>query len=101
MRARVTRTSFIAWMLAALVGFSAAATALPQRARSQGYAAGDARLSASERAGREIWFFATAFNDRFYTYSYAQRLGGGIDWFRILAARAKGDLFQGWGAIPD
>ena len=29
----------------------------------------------SERAGREIWFFATAFNDRFFTYSYPQRLG--------------------------
>ena len=66
-----------------------------------GFAAGEAQLSASERAGREIWFFATAFNDRFYTYTYPQRLGGAIDWYRILAAKNKRDLFQGWGAIPD
>ena len=72
-----------------------------QRSLSPGYAEGDAGLSPSAAAGREIWFFATAFNDRFYTYSYAQRLGGGIDWFRILAANRKNDLFQGWGAVPD
>src|SRR5262245_27390505 len=72
-----------------------------QSSLSPGYAAGDSQFSPSERAGREIWFFATAFNDRFYTYSYAQRLGGAIDWFRILGAKNKGDLFQGWGAIPD
>jgi hypothetical protein len=46
-------------------------------------------------------FFATASNDRFYTYSYAQRLGGAIDWYKILGAKNRGDLFQGWGAIPD
>ena len=72
-----------------------------QSSLSPGYAAGDAHLSPSARAGREIWFYATAFNDRFYTYSYAQRLGGGIDWYRILAANNKGDLFQAWGAVPD
>jgi hypothetical protein len=102
MRAReVTRVPFIAWVLAALVSLAVAGPAAAQSLLSPGYAAGDARLTTSERAGREIWFFATAFNDRFYTYSYAQRLGGGIDWFRILAAKSKGDLFQGWGAIPD
>ena len=78
-----------------------AAPAPAQTSLSPGYAAGDAKLNPSERAGREIWFYATAFNDRFYTYSFAQRLGGGIDWFRILSAKRKGDLFQGWGAIPD
>jgi hypothetical protein len=31
---------------------------------SPGYAAGDAAHTASERAGREIWFYATAFNAR-------------------------------------
>jgi len=75
--------------------------ALSQSSLSPGYAAGNIGLSDSARAGREIWFFATAFNDRFYTYSYPQRLGGAIDWYRILAAKHKGDLFQGWGAIPD
>jgi hypothetical protein len=78
-----------------------AITARAQSSLSPGFAASDSQYSPSERAGREIWFFATAFNDRFYTYSYAQRLGGAIDWFRILAAKHKGDLFQGWGAIPD
>ena len=75
--------------------------AIAQSSLSPGYAQGDAKLFPSERAGREIWFFATAFNDRFYTYSYPQRLGGAIDWYRILAAENKTDLFQAWGAIPD
>jgi len=74
---------------------------LAQSSLSAGYAQGDAQFSPSARAGREIWFFATAFNDRFYTYSYPQRLGGAIDWYRILGAKNKADLFQGWGAIPD
>ena len=60
-------------------------TAQPARAQSmlsEGYAAADARYSPSERAGREIWFFATAFNDRFFTYAYPQRLGAAIDWYK-------------------
>src|ERR1044071_1180085 len=91
------RLRFMAWTLAALLSVATVGMAVAQSSLSTGYAAGDARFNPSERAGREIWFFATAFNDRFYTYSYAQRLGGGIDWFCILAAKAKGDLFQGWG----
>jgi hypothetical protein len=75
--------------------------AYSQRSLSPGFAAGGQGLSASEQAGREIWFFATAFNDRFYTYSYQQRLGAAIDWYLILAAKNKGDLFQAWGATPD
>ena len=73
-----------------------------QSSLNPGYAAQDAKYSPSARAGREIWFFATAFNDRFYTYSYPQRLGGAIDWYRdSRPPRTKRDLFQGWGAIPD
>ena len=55
------------------------------------------------RRGRDVksGSLATAFNDRFYTYTYPQRLGGAVDWFRILAAKNKRDLFQAWGAIPD
>ena len=45
--------------------------------------------------------FATAFNDRFFTYTYPQRLGGAIDWYAILGADRRGDLFEAWGAIPD
>ncbi len=81
------------------LGFSSSAWA--QSKFSEGYARKDSRYSPSERAGREIWFYATAFNDRFFTYSYPQRLGAAIDWYKILAAENKGDLFQAWGAIPD
>jgi hypothetical protein len=42
---------------------------------SPGFAAGDAGLTPSQRAGREIWFFATAGNDRFHAYVFPQRLG--------------------------
>ncbi len=78
--------------------------AQPVRAQSllsEGYAAGDSSYDPTERAGREIWFFATAFNDRFFTYSYPQRLGAAIDWYKVLGAPYRDDLFQGWGAIPD
>jgi hypothetical protein len=73
---------------------------MAQSSLSPGYAAADAKYSPAERAGREIWFFATAFNDRFFTYSYPQRLGAAIDWYLVLGAKHKKDLFQAWGAIP-
>jgi mono/diheme cytochrome c family protein len=88
-------------LLAAACGFWQPGSAWSQSKLSPGYAAGDAGLTPSQRAGREIWFFATAFNDRFYTYSYPQRLGAAIDWYLVLAANNKADLFQAWGAIPD
>jgi hypothetical protein len=88
-------------LLAAACGFWQTDGAYAQSKLSPGYAAGDAGLTPSQRAGREIWFFATAFNDRFYTYSYPQRLGAAIDWYLVLAAKNKGDLFQAWGGIPD
>lgn len=72
-----------------------------QETLSEGFASGGTALLADERVGRELWFNATAFNDRFYTYSYPQRLGAAIDWFKILGAPNKKDLFQAWGAIPD
>lgn len=78
--------------------------ALPASAQSSlspGYAAADANYTPSERAGREIWFFATAFNDRFFAYAYPQRLGAVIDWYKVLGAEHRDDLFQAWGAIPD
>jgi hypothetical protein len=75
--------------------------AMAQSSLSPGYAAEDSKFSDSARVGRAIWFFATAFNDRFYTYSYPQRLGAAIDWYKILGAKNRRDLFQAWGAIPD
>jgi hypothetical protein len=95
---------FLALIAAAVIAGSlsfGSGASFAQSSLSPGYAASDAKFSPSARAGREIWFFATAFNDRFYTYSYPQRLGAGIDWFRILSAQRKADLFQAWGAIPD
>jgi len=74
---------------------------LAQSALNPGFAESDSRYSPSARAGREIWFNATAFNDRFYTYAYPQRLGATIDWYLILGAKNKNDLYQGWGAVPD
>ena len=94
------------FLVSSIVALTAifAGTASPAGAQSSlspGYAATDDRYSLSERAGREIWFFATAFNDRFFTYSYPQRLGAAIDWYKVLGAKNRKDLFQGWGAIPD
>jgi hypothetical protein len=98
-RAAACRSSVTS--IAALAGVMMSAAVNAQSGLSPGFAAGEAGLSPSERAGREIWFFATAFNDRFYTYTYPQRLGGAIDWQLILGANNKRDLFQAWGAIPD
>ncbi|HSA80118.1 MAG TPA: hypothetical protein VLE23_04800, partial [Geminicoccaceae bacterium] len=86
-------------LIAALLALPPPAGA--QSSLSPGYAAADASYTPSERAGREIWFFATAFNDRFFTYAYPQRLGAAIDWYEVLGAENKDDLFQAWGAIPD
>jgi mono/diheme cytochrome c family protein len=78
-----------------------ALAASAQSTLSPHYAKEIEALTPAERAGSEIWFNATAFNDRFFTYSYPQRLGGAIDWYRILAADKKKDIFQAWGGIPD
>lgn len=72
-----------------------------QSVLSEPFAQTAAPYSAEEEAGREIWMFATAFNDRFFTYTYPQRLGAAVDWGRILGADRRGDLFEAWGAIPD
>ncbi len=88
-------------MALAIVVLGAATQSHAQSKLSPGFAAGEANLTPAQRAGREIWFFATAFNDRFYTYTYPQRLGAVIDWYLVLAAKNKKDLFQAWGATPD
>jgi hypothetical protein len=84
--------------------------ALAQSSLSEGYAKTLSTLDkgpqdeppgASARAGSEIWFNATSFNDRFFTYSFQQRLGGAIDWYWLFGAKYKPDIFQRWGSIPD
>ncbi|MFM2356222.1 MAG: hypothetical protein RLZZ528_1958 [Pseudomonadota bacterium] len=95
------RRGFFLVLCLALLCLGVSRPASAQSSLSPGYAAGDAGLTPSERIGKEIWFFATAFNDRFFTYSYPQRLGAAIDWYRVLGAPFRDDLFQAWGAIPD
>lgn len=58
-------------------------------------------LSESECVGRLIWFKATAGNDRFHTYTFQQRVGVLVDWFRVLRADQRDDRFWAWGIIND
>jgi hypothetical protein len=66
-----------------------------------GFYEGEAGLSPQERAGREIWYKATAGNARFHTYVFQQRVGVLIDWYRVLNAKERGDRFKAWGIIND
>ncbi len=70
------------------------------------YAAGsiyecETGLTPSQRAGCEIWYKATAGNDRFHTYVFQQRLGVLIDWFRVLQSKNRDQRFKIWGLIND
>ncbi len=58
-------------------------------------------LNESERAGREIWYKATAGNARFHTYTFQQRIGVLIDWYRVLNSGERADRFRAWGIIND
>jgi hypothetical protein len=58
-------------------------------------------LNQSECVGRLIWFKATAGNDRFHTYTFQQRIGVMIDWFRVLRSDQRDDRFRAWGIIND
>ena len=93
--------TLIAAVALAILATLPAPSVRAQSVLSPDFAATEPQLSPSERAGREIWMFATAFNDRFFTYTFPQRLGGAIDWYGILGAEHRGDLFEAWGAIPD
>jgi hypothetical protein len=99
--ARPFHSLFVLAALLVAPTLSSVSPAQAQSSLSPGFAAGESQLAPDARAGREIWFFATADNDRFFTYSYPQRLGAFIDWYKILGATNKGDLFQAWGVIPD
>ncbi len=71
------------------------------RPDNPGFYAGESNLNASERAGREIWYKATAGNARFHTYVFQQRVNVLIDWYRVLNAKERGDRFAAWGIIND
>ena len=48
-------------------------------------------LNESECVGRLIWFKATAGNERFHTYTFQQRVGVLVDWFRVLRTDQRDD----------
>ncbi len=58
-------------------------------------------LNESECVGRLIWFKATAGNERFHTYTFQQRVGVLVDWFRVLRTDQRDDRFWAWGIIND
>ncbi|MEO7192736.1 MAG: cytochrome c [Vicinamibacterales bacterium] len=66
-----------------------------------GFQEGARGLTPSERAGREIWFKATAGNERFHTYVFQQRLGVLIDWGKVLGTTGRDQRFETWGLIND
>jgi hypothetical protein len=68
---------------------------------TSGFRAGEEGLNESERAGRKIWFYATAGNDRFHTYVFQQRLGVLIDWYGGLKSQTRDTRFKKWGLIND
>ena len=84
---------------AVLIGVARSQPARP-RPLDPGFPAGEG-LTPSERAGREIWFKATAGNGRFHTYVFQQRLGVLIDWNRVLRSTGRGERFKAWGIIND
>ena len=66
-----------------------------------GFYQGEAGLDPSARAGREIWYKATAGNSRFHTYTFQQRIGVLIDWYRVLNSNERDDRFRAWGIVND
>ncbi len=58
-------------------------------------------LNESECVGRLIWFKATGGNERFHTYTFQQRIGVLVDWFRVLRTDQRNDRFWAWGIIND
>ena len=54
-------------------------------------------LNESECVGRLIWYKATGGNDRFHTYTFQQRIGVLVDWYRVLRSDQRDDRFCGLG----
>lgn len=87
--------------LPAAIAIRVSSQPTPRAPLDPGFQAGGRALTPSERAGREIWFKATAGNGRFHTYVFQQRLGVLIDWYRVLNADGRGERFKTWGIIND
>ncbi|HZA94650.1 MAG TPA: hypothetical protein VE421_00835, partial [Burkholderiaceae bacterium] len=71
--AAVSRDTALPWVMAQAPA-TPSAPALESAGKSTpdhpGFYLGEAQLTASERAGREIWYKATAGNARFHTYVF-------------------------------
>jgi len=85
----------------AVAGSNAAAGSEAGQRDNPGFYVGEAGLNPSERAGREIWYKATAGNSRFHTYTFQQRIGVLIDWYRVLNSKERDDRLHAWGIIND
>ena len=64
----------IAFLLASSLSLMAGATAKPAATGYSGSQCADPALTPQQRAGCEIWFYATAGNGRFHTYVLPQRI---------------------------
>lgn len=83
-------------------GLPAAAETVPDSLYTDaGFNEAETGLSPSARAGREIWFKATAGNARFHTYTFQQRITALIDWFGVLRSDSRDTRFRTWGLIND
>ena len=100
LRPKVATVVVVLLVPAVRLGVATPQTSEPPAVPS-GFEATAEGLTPSERAGREIWFKATAGNDRFHTYVFQQRLGVLIDWNRVLRFTRRGERFRTWGLIND
>lgn len=91
----------IAVSLLSFISASSAAEPSATPYTDAGFYQAGADLNPSERAGREIWYKASAGNDRFHTYVFQQRMGVLIDWYRVLNSPARDQRFAVWGLIND
>jgi hypothetical protein len=90
-------------LLALLLVLALAGTVFsaPGEYKDDGFATAENGISPRELAGAEIWYKATAGSARFTTYTFQQRLGVLIDWYRVLRADQQGERFKAWGLIHD
>ncbi len=99
MRLTIPAVALLMAAIVALCGAAADETDGYTAFNDDGFHAGAADLSPSERAGREIWYKATAGNDRFHTYVFQQRMGILIDWWRVLRSDKRDERFNIWGLV--
>jgi len=86
-------------LVLALVG--TVSSAGPAEYKDDGFLTAEGKLPAPVLAGAEIWYKATAGSARFTTYTFQQRLGVLVDWYRVLRADQQGERFKAWGLIHD